>query len=216
MKGAVQGEFSFARRGGQRRGAGRKLAPGKRRSVSHKARPALKSRHPAHVVLRTRGDVCNLRGPAFGTVLHCFRAMRGRGGFRIVHYSVQSNHIHLLVEAQDERALARGMQSLSIRIAKNLNQALSRSGSVFADHYFAEQMKTPAQVRHTLRYVLRNVDHHRGRSRGRLDSRASETYLSVEAFAADAPVSRPQTWLLRIGWQRVKQREGVRQPSEFP
>lgn len=201
MKPPARGKSSFARRGGPRPGAGRKLLPGKRRSVSHKKRPPLKPRHPVHVVMRTR-EVTNLRGPAFGTLLHCFRAMRGWPGFRLVHYSVQSNHIHLIVEAHDERALSLAMQSLAIRVARNLNQALMRRGSVFADHYFAEQMKSPAQVRHTLRYVLRNVEHHRGRAPGRPDSRASGIYLSMEIVPADAPVSSPRTWLLRAGWRR--------------
>jgi REP element-mobilizing transposase RayT len=150
-----------------------------------------------------RDDVTNLRGPAFGTVLHCFRAVAGRPGFRIVHYSVQSNHLHLIVEAEDTHALSRGVQALAIRLAKNLNQALSRTGQVFSDHYFAEQMKSPAQARHTLRYVLRNIEHHRGRKLDRPDSRSSSVYFDVEAVPIDAPVVAPQTWLLRAGWRRA-------------
>jgi REP element-mobilizing transposase RayT len=208
MKTASQREFRFLRRGGKRAGAGRKLAAGKRRSVSHKRRPALNRRHPVHVVMRVRDDVTNLRGPAFGTLLHAFREVKARSGFRLVHFSVQSNHIHLVVEADDEIALSRAMQSLAIRIAKNLNQALSRSGQVFSDHYFAEQMKSPAQVRHTLRYVLRNVDHHRGRALGRVDPRASELYLTIVALPAGAPVSQPKTWLLRVGWRHARRMMG--------
>jgi REP element-mobilizing transposase RayT len=208
MKVASQSEFGFARRGGRRPGAGRKLAPGKRRSVSHKKRPSLKRRHPVHVVMRLRSDVTNLRGPAFGTVLFCLREIARRTGFRVVHFSVQSNHLHLIVEADDEVALSRGMQALAIRIAKNLNQALARSGSVFSDHYFAEQMRSPAQVRHTLRYVLRNRDHHAGHALGRPDSRSSEDYLAAIALPANAPVSMPATWLLTVGW-RTRKRSGA-------
>ena len=156
--------------------------------------------------MRIRADVTNLRGPAFGTLKHCFRKGRARPGFRLVHFSVQSNHLHLIVEADDEVALARGLQALAIRIAKNLNQVLSRTGRVFEDHYFAEQLKKPAQVRHTLRYVFRNAEHHSGRAPAGFDSRASEMFFEVKDLPEEAPVVGPKTWLLTIGFRRVRGR----------
>jgi REP element-mobilizing transposase RayT len=88
----------------------------------------VKARHPAHVTLRVREDVPNLRRPA------CFRAIasalaegRDRFGSGLVHFSVQANHLHLIAEADDEDALARGMQGLGVRIARALNQVLRRA-----------------------------------------------------------------------------------------
>ena len=194
------------RRGGKRPGAGRKRDPSRRRQVPHRPRPALSRHHPVHAVLRVGADVTDLRGPAFGSLLASFRKGRERPGFRLVHFSVQSNHLHLLVEADDARALARGMQALAIRIAKGLNQILDRHGQVFEDHYFAEQMKSPAQVRHTLRYVFRNFEHHAGGVATGSDPRASERFFQAAALPPDAPVSAPKTWLLTIGWRREKGR----------
>ena len=185
--------------GGARKGAGRKRG----RRVSHHRRPRLRRHHPVHTILRT--GVTNLRsGPAFGIVRRCLRAACSKLGFRIVHFSVQSNHLHLIVEADDEVRLARGMQGLAIRIAKALNLALSRTGRVFDDHYFAEQIRSPAQARHTLRYVLRNVEHHSGRRLDTPDSRASE----------GAPLAAPQTWLLRIGFRVARGK--ARPPGDAP
>jgi REP element-mobilizing transposase RayT len=167
-----------------------------------------------HAVLRVRDDVTNLRGPVFSTLLFCFRAMKRRAGFRLVHFSVQSNHIHLIVEASDERALSRAMQSLAIRIARNLNQVLTRRGRVFDDHYFSEQLKGPRQVRHTLRYVFRNFEHHTGRKGP--DGRASEMYLQVREVPPHAPVALPRTWLLTVGWRRIKGRPPDVAGSEGP
>ena len=193
-------------RGGARKGAGRKRDPAKRPRVPHRKRPKLSRHHPVHAVLRVCGDVTNLRGPAFGTLKHCFRQGRARPGFRLVHFSVQSNHLHLIVEADDAVALARGMQALAIRIARSLNQVLSRTGPVFEDHYFAEQLKKPAQVRHTLRYVFRNAEHHTGRAPRGFDSRASEMFFEAKALPDDSPVAAPKTWLLTIGFRRVRGR----------
>jgi REP element-mobilizing transposase RayT len=174
--------------GGAREGAGRPRGT----KASHRARPRLSRHHPVHVILRT--GITNLRsGPAFGIVRRCLQRCCEREGFRLVHFSVQSNHIHLLVEADDEKCLARGMQGLAISIAKSLNSAVAREGRVFEDHYFAVQMKSPAQTRHTLRYVLRNFEHHTGRPLKAADPRVSQQ-----------PLTQPRTRLLRIGWRVVR------------
>jgi hypothetical protein len=81
----------------------------------------------------------------------------------LVHFSVQRDHLHLLVEASDRRALSRGMQGLSIRVARATNGELGRKGRVFADRYHARALTTPRAVRFALRYVLLNVHKHEGR-----------------------------------------------------
>src|SRR5262249_22714935 len=73
------------------------------------------------------------------------------------HFSVQSDHIHLLVEADEPAALVRGMQGLAIRVAKSVNRALKRCGAVWADRFHARTLRTPREVRNALVYVLNNV-----------------------------------------------------------
>ncbi len=80
--------------------------------------------------------------------------------FRVVHFSIQSNHLHLIVEATDERALSRGMQGLSIRMARAVHRALGHGGTVFSDRYHAHQLETPRQTRAALLYVLQNWAKH--------------------------------------------------------
>ena len=94
------------------------------------------------------------------TVFRAFEAGAERFGFRLVHFSVQSNHLHLVVEANDRRALTRGMQGLAIRVAKAINRRLARRGRVFADRYHARALRSPREVRHALRYVLLNAQRH--------------------------------------------------------
>jgi hypothetical protein len=60
---------------------------------------------------------------------------------------VLATHIHLIVEAKDRELLSRGMQGLVIRMARQLNKALGRTGRVSADRYFARALKTPREVR---------------------------------------------------------------------
>jgi hypothetical protein len=89
-----------------------------------------------------------------------------KSGFRIVHFSVQSNHVHLLVEANHRQALIRGGQGLAIRLARAVNRARTRRGPVWADRYHARALTTPREVRTALVYVLTNFKKHDTRARG--------------------------------------------------
>jgi hypothetical protein len=137
----------------------------------------------------------------------------GRADFRIVHVSIQHNHVHLLVEAHDRRALTRGMQSFAINVARAIKRG---PGKVFAYRYHATQIKTPWHARHALAYVLNNWRRHREdvRSAKTLAARL-DPYASGVAFSGWAqrvrfrappgyeplPVSSPATQLLRFDWQ---------------
>jgi REP element-mobilizing transposase RayT len=150
------------------------------------------------------------RGQAHSVVIAAFAAMRDREGFRLVHYSVQSNHLHLVCEARDREALSRGIQSLAVRIAKRLNRLWQRAGKLFADRYHDRILRTPREVRNALCYVLNNAAHH-GISlpRGQTDPCSSGRWFDgwrdlggVEPSAGPSPLARARTWLLAIGWRR--------------
>lgn len=146
--------------GGARPGGGRRPT-GLRAGVSHGARPALAARYPVHVTLRVRPHVYQLRSRrCFRVVGAALLAARDRHGMRICQYSVQGNHLHLVVEARDAAALARGMKGLSVRIARGLNRLMGTRGPVLADRYHARILRTPREVRGALAYVLGNHRHH--------------------------------------------------------
>src|SRR5262245_29007489 len=108
--------------GGARRGAGRK-PQGARPGVPHRPRAALAARHPVHVTVRVRTGLPSLRGAQVRPVIFtALAAGAERFGFRLVHFSVQTNHLHLLAEARDRRALARGVKGLLVRLARALNR----------------------------------------------------------------------------------------------
>jgi REP element-mobilizing transposase RayT len=159
------GTKRLERRGGKRRGAGR---PRKGRSSSpHKKRPRLRASTPVHITLRVVAVIGSLRKR------HMYAALRrasltlaaNHEDCRIVHISVQRDHIHLIVEAETEQALSRGMKAFQVSAAKRLNAALGwktrRRGTVFADRYHAEYITSPRQARNALAYVLNNWRKHR-------------------------------------------------------
>jgi REP element-mobilizing transposase RayT len=187
------GKTDARRAGGKRRmrkpGSRKPGRPpkGERAGSPHIARPELKRGVAIHVVLRVVEDVGSLRKRFMyralrqATIAVGLRElhMKEDGAFRIVHLSIQRNHVHLLVEADNKRALSRGMQSFQISAAKHLNREVSvksvrvgtaaykramktrRRGSVFPDRFHEEIISTPRQARHALAYVLNNWRKHR-------------------------------------------------------
>src|SRR5215207_1730258 len=118
----AQQTFEFRAHGGARTGAGRKRTlPGKPR-VSHRLRPVTKARFPIHVTMRMRRDVPRLRNFELCAVLRrAFVYGCKKDEFRICQFSIQRNHIHLMCEANDNTALARGIQGWAVRVARGIN-----------------------------------------------------------------------------------------------
>ena len=136
--------------------------------------------------------------------------------FRVVHISIQHNHLHLLVEADGKLALSRGMQGFAIAAARAINATAGRTGKVFAFRYHSTAITSPRQARHALAYVLNNWRRHREDQRSQPALKAAiDPYSSaivfdgwneVQSFAIPEdyeplPVARPETWLLRRGWR---------------
>ena len=135
--------------GGKRAGAGRKRKDGKvlPAGVSHLRRAKHDAQHPVGITLKVRSEVGSLRGRlASQEVLGALELSRLRADFRIVHFLIHGNHLHLIVEAKSRPSLSRGVQALEIRIARGLNQAMKRSGKVFDDRFDAHALRTPSEV----------------------------------------------------------------------
>ena len=123
---------------------------------------------PLHVTLRVVAGVPSLRAKgAFGVIRRALGVKRA-GDARVAQYSVQSNHVHLIVEAGSKKGLSLGLQALGIRLAKRLNAHFGRGGRVFGDRYHARALRTPLEVRRALAYVLNNYRKHADRRGPRL------------------------------------------------
>jgi REP element-mobilizing transposase RayT len=220
--------------GGSRENAGRKRCPGS--GMPHTSREGFSSPLPLHVTIRLLPNLLSLRTKKLVRALErTFASGCDRSSFRLVHYSLLGNHAHLIVEAQDQHALGRGMMAIGSRLALAVNRVMGRKrGRVVADRYHARVLRTPQEVRNALRYVLLNARRHAAAS-ARKALRAMEVVLdpassaqwfdgwkpprhSVPGAHDDAaagrppPVARARTWLLRVGWRR----HGLLDPTDVP
>jgi REP element-mobilizing transposase RayT len=211
MKAARQESFEFRTWGGRRAGAGRK-ASRPRPALPHRSREDFRPYQPVHVTLRMADHVWNLRSQRSFTVIHgALRDLGTRGDFRVVEFSIQGNHIHLVVEASGRRALATGVRALTIRLSRRLNQMMARRGPVFEDRFHMHVLRTPAEARNAVRYVVGNYASHATRRGERVPSGWVDPYGSLAAREArhaqcalwsESVTLEAKTWLLRSARSR--------------
>ncbi|HEY4241675.1 MAG TPA: transposase [Kofleriaceae bacterium] len=204
------------RRGGKRAGAGRKPKNG-RAGVPHAPRAEVRASWPVHVTLRVGRDVPYLRKRSIWRAI-AKAAMAAAKTIRVVHASVQHDHLHVLVEASDQRALTKGMLAFQVSAAHWINRAAQRTGRVFSDRYHARVIKTPREARNAIRYVLSNWRKHGEDAHLRW---AIDPFSTGYAFWTEQrqprdyeplPTEEPGSWLLRTGWQRA----GAISPYDVP
>jgi putative transposase len=204
--------------GGAREGAGRKPGAG-RRPTPHRARSPHRAYHPVHLTLRARPGLPSLRRPEVYRVVQACIARASNARFRVVQFSVQHDHLHLLVEASEVRALSSGARGLAIRTARQLNRHLGREGRVWGDRYHTRAVTTPTEVRHALVYVLMNIKKHNPVACDGVDPCSSALWF--DGFVPGRgpvpsrdppPIRPPRTWLASRGWRR----RGLIDPREYP
>lgn len=184
----VQTELEFRTWGGKRHGAGRKQVRA-RKSQPHRRRASVTARDAILVTVRVADRIARMRTrDAYQAIRRAMVVVLRRSDFRIVHASIQDNHIHLIVEASDASALARGVQAFEISAARQLNavqpprnwsrprrvtiaaaprpvrrlrRPVRARGVVFPDRYHAEILTGPRRAHHALNYVLNNWRRHR-------------------------------------------------------
>ena len=223
----------------RKRDGGGRPPKGPRAGSPHKVRPELKPHVPVHIVLRVERDVGSLRNRKGYAAVRAATIVASRyPDMRIVHVSIQRTHIHLLVEADNRTALAKGMQGFQISAAKHINRALSKDGTrrrgrVFTDRYHAEYIDSPLGAHRALGYVLNNWRKHGE------DQTFDAANWHVDPFSTAilfdgwkeregrAPwtipqgyeplvVHPPRCWLFRIGWRRHGSISIEHVPSQGP
>ena len=212
------GEAKQSRRGGRRDRAGRP-PNGDKAGVPHGPRSPLSARHPVHVTIKLRAGLPRLRRRAEYSALRAAflatHAAPSAACFRLCHFTILNDHLHLIVEAQDREVLSRALQGLLVRIARALNKLWQRRGTVFADRYHDHVLKTPREVRNALHYVMHNARHHAAEGRMVSSPHPIDLYCSAPWFGGflervsvrgldsiPCPVRPARTWLLGSGWKR--------------
>ena len=218
-------EMQFRSHGGKRKGAGRKKTD--RSLVNHVKRPRLNGREPINITQRLVDGLPSIRTSQMMYAFARAVELAKKFGLRVVHYDIQSNHIHLVVEAANKETLSRGMRSLGTSLAIAIKRVcgLVGRGKVFKGRYHAHVLKTPTEVKRALRYVIFNLAKHKKcaafvdpyssvHTLERLSGLVSEAeYERMREDLRKRPgwhravvgaVSKASTYLLALGWRKSR------------
>ena len=202
---------------------------------TRKKRQEFSSRHPLHITIRLQEGLPNLRSKTGARLVKkCILGARDKG-IRVSHFAILSNHVHLYVEGKNSSTLQSSMRSfmtifaLGIRawaVSEKLNSKKIKHLGLFRGRYHVEVLKTPAQVKNALKYVLSNPCKHFKKSL------YIDKYCSLAAFPRPAKLwskkeyvlikkhfqlgyhlafkeklnsflDPPQLWLSTVGWEKI-------------
>ncbi len=193
--------------------------------MPHLPRARFTAHEPGHVTLRVRRGLPSLRdGRLVREVAQSFALAADQGAFRVVQFSLQRDHVHLLVEAEGPEALGRGMKSIGARIARAVHRVFRLRGRVLEERYHHRVIRTPREARNALVYVLHDFKKHashrvvlRAAVARTIDPASSGAWFEgwtrrVARGDGPKPVAPARSWLLRIGWLR----HGRIDPAEAP
>jgi hypothetical protein len=186
--------------------------------MPHETRATVDPRYPLQVTIRAAPGLPSLRSwRVFGTLRRAIaRASVDR--FRVIHFSIQQDHAHFIVEGDEARRARGGMHGLAIRLALAVNRALGRrKGRVVGDRYHVRPLTSPRQMRTSMVYVLLNFRKHLRAPSG-IDPRSSGPHFDgwhrhpqldsadvapAAVIIGPAATAAPRTWMATVGWQRA-------------
>ena len=192
--------------------------------MPHDTRAKVDPRYPLQVTIRAVPGLPSLRSARVFGALRRAIARASVDRFRVIHFSIQQDHGHFIVEGDEPRRARGGMHRLAIRLALAVNRALGRrQGKVVGDRYHVRPLTTPRQMRTSMIYVLLNFRKHLNAPAG-IDPRSSGPHFSgwhgcprLESadvasgaapaarggLAATAATAAPTTWMATMGWRRA-------------
>jgi hypothetical protein len=129
------------------------------KGIRHTRREEIIAPRPLHLTIKLiRADVQNksiLKG-----LRHAILRARLQG-LRIIHYSLEHDHVHLYAEASDNKTLAKGMKALGGSLVKKIHRHLGTSGSFYKTRYHLRILRSAMEVKHVLNYILKNGIKHK-------------------------------------------------------
>lgn len=208
MRGQMSLELYKGNWGGRRPGSGRKRIHSK--GVAHRIREKITHRTPVHVNFKFRTHIKNKS--ALKILKRAIINARSHG-LSVIHFSMQGNHLHFILEAKSNEILSRGMRSLTITFAKGINK-----GRIQIERYHLHVLKTVSETKNAIRYVLFNQQLHEKGTYSKIDEYSSllsikRPWKFIQEFAKDKKmtliISKSETWELDQG-KSFLTKQGVR------
>lgn len=123
--------------------------------MAHEKREQVRTHIPLHINFKYKLSVKNKEGLK---ALHKAIKNARSHGLKIIHFSLQHNHVHLIIVATNNRILTKGMRSLTITLSKTLDK-----GRIQLQRYHLHVLRTRKEAKNAFHYVLFNERKHTGK-----------------------------------------------------
>lgn len=134
--------------------AGRK--PIHDKGIRHISRPTLRRPSSLHLTVKVLRNKAEIKNKSVLKLLrHAIQRARLQG-LKIIHYSLEYDHVHLLIEAENNHILGKGMQALGVSLSKGINRLKNLKGAVYKHRYHFRQITSPRQLKNVLGYIFNN------------------------------------------------------------
>lgn len=151
-----------------------------------------------HLTIKVRDNKADIQNKRILKALH-HAIKRGRlQQLKVIHYTLEYNHAHLVVEAADNRILHKGMQSLGISLAKAINKLKQLKGAVYKHRYHFRKLTSRRELKNAIHYVFRNGVKHR---------RSTSLFDVYNSLAAEKRITADMNTIIKrsIGLARLRE-----------
>lgn len=142
-----------------RKGGGRR--PKHDKGIRHIKRPEIKRLTSLHLTVKILKDKAGIKNKQTLALLKHAILKARKKGLRIIHFTLEYDHVHLLVEANDNEVLGRGMMVFGVTMAKGINRLKSIKGTVYKHRYHFRKINSPRELKNVLHYIFNNGIKHK-------------------------------------------------------
>ena len=139
--------------------AGRK--PIHDKGIRHIQRERFERESSFHITIKVRQEKSDLQNKMILKALHRAIMKARYKSLKVIHYTLEFNHIHLLVEAYNQEQLSNCMQSFGVTLAKMINKVKFKKGRVYKHRYHLRRLSSVMELKNVLKYIFNNGIKHK-------------------------------------------------------
>lgn len=152
------------------------------KGIRHTVRPRIHKTTMLHLTIKVRENKADIKNKRILKLLHHAIKRARLQRLKVLHYTLEYNHVHLLVEATNNQILHKGMQAFGITFSKWINRLKLRKGTVYKHRYHFHALRSTRERKNALNYIFTNGVKH-GRTRSRIDPYNS--FVGLHLISAD-------------------------------
>ncbi|MGZ3789032.1 MAG: transposase [Bacteriovorax sp.] len=124
--------------------------------IRHSSRPFLKKPSSLHLTVKIKKNRADMKNKSvLGLLKRAIKNAR-RQGLKVIHYSLEYDHVHLLIEADNNYILGKGMQAFGVTLSKAINRMRKLKGGVYKHRYHFRHISSARELKNVMNYIFTN------------------------------------------------------------